>query len=106
MFDGELDQAVRKFQVRHGISSTGKIDEPTFYALQVTADQRLAQLQLNLQRVQAVATEPHRDRYVVVNIPAASIEAVEGGHGHRSAILPWLAASTGPRRSSIPRSRR
>lgn len=77
-FDDATDQGVRKFQVRHGINPSGKVDEPTFYALQVTADQRLAQLQINLLRVQQVAGVL-TDRYVVVNIPAASIEAVEGG---------------------------
>jgi len=78
-FDDVTDLAVRKFQVRHGIIPNGKIDEPTFYALQVPAEQRLAQLQLNLQRVQAMAAKLTDARYVVVNIPAASIEAVEAG---------------------------
>ena len=78
-FDNATDLGIRKFQVRHGIIPTGKVDELTFYALQVTAEQRLAQLQLNLLRVQAVAPNLTSDRYVVVNIPAASIEAVEGG---------------------------
>ncbi|HVY50838.1 MAG TPA: L,D-transpeptidase family protein [Devosia sp.] len=78
-FDDDTDLAVRRFQVRHGIIPNGKIDEPTFYALQVSAEERLNQLQLNLLRVQAVAGNLTADRYVVVNIPAASIEAVEGG---------------------------
>ena len=78
-FDDATDLAVRRFQVRHGIIPTGKIDEPTFYAMQVTAEQRLSQLQLNLLRVQTVATNLNSDRYVVVNIPAAWIEAVETG---------------------------
>ena len=78
-FDNATDLAVRKFQVRHGIIPTGQIDEPTFYALQVPADQRLSQLQLNLQRVQQLAGKLTDERYVVVNIPAASIEAVEQG---------------------------
>src|SRR3569833_3165714 len=78
-FDDATDLGVRKFQVRHGIIPNGKIDELTFYAMQVTAEQRLAQLQLNLLRVQALAANLKNDRYVVVNIPAASIEAVEGG---------------------------
>jgi murein L,D-transpeptidase YcbB/YkuD len=78
-FDDACDLGVRRFQVRHGIIPTGKIDELTFYALQVPADKRLAQLQINLQRVQEVAGKLTADRYVVVNIPAASIEAVEAG---------------------------
>jgi L,D-transpeptidase YcbB len=79
-FDSATDLGLRKFQVRHGIIPSGKIDEPTFYAMQVTADQRLAQLQLNSQRVQTLAQAlGNTGRYVVVNIPAASIEAIEDG---------------------------
>ena len=77
-FDDAMDLAVRKFQARHGIVPNGKVDEPTFYALAVPAEQRLGQLQLNALRVQNLAGAL-TDRYVVVNIPAASIEAVEGG---------------------------
>lgn len=78
LFDGDLDKAVRTFQARHGLSVTGKIDEPTFYALQVPAESRLNQLQLNLARVQNIASSLS-DSYVVVNIPAAKIEVIEGG---------------------------
>lgn len=77
-FDSKLDAAVRLFQARHGLVITGKVDEATFYALAVPADYRLNQLRLNAQRVQQWAAELS-DRYVVVNIPAATIEAVEGG---------------------------
>ena len=78
MFDGDLDRAVRNFQARHGISITGKIDEPTFYAMQIPADVRLNQLQLNLARVQNLVPTL-KDSYVVVNIPAARAEVVENG---------------------------
>src|SRR3569623_353885 len=40
-FDDATDLGVRKFQVRHGIIPNGKVDEPTFYAMQVAAAQRL-----------------------------------------------------------------
>ncbi len=77
-FDDETDLAARRFQVRHGIIPTGKIDEPTFYALAVSAEQRLAQLQLNALRIERLAGTL-QERYLLVNIPAASIETVEGG---------------------------
>jgi murein L,D-transpeptidase YcbB/YkuD len=77
-FDDSVDLAVRKFQVRHGIIPTGKVDEPTFYALAVPAEQRLAQLQLNAMRIEQLAGSL-QDRYLLVNIPAASIETVQGG---------------------------
>ncbi len=77
-FDDKTDLALRKFQVRHGIIPTGKVDEPTFYAMAVPAEQRLAQLQLNAQRIEQLAGSLE-ERYLLVNIPAASIETVRGG---------------------------
>lgn len=77
MFDAPLDQALRKFQARHGLLVNGQVDEATFYALAVPADVRLNQLKLNLQRVSTISQQLG-DRYLVVNIPAASIEAIEG----------------------------
>jgi L,D-transpeptidase YcbB len=78
MFDEHLDRALRGFQARHGLVLNGKVDEQTYYAMIVGADVRLNQLRLNLQRVNTLAASLS-DRYVVVNIPAATIEAVEGG---------------------------
>jgi murein L,D-transpeptidase YcbB/YkuD len=75
-FDDRLDAAVRLFQARHGLIITGTIDEPTYYALNVPTQYRLNQLRLNALRVEQWASAL-TDRYVVVNIPAASIEAVE-----------------------------
>jgi murein L,D-transpeptidase YcbB/YkuD len=76
-FDSKLDAAVRLFQARHGLVINGAIDEATFYALAVPADYRLNQLRLNAQRIQYWA-QALSDRYVCVNIPAATVEAVEG----------------------------
>jgi len=77
MFDDVTDQAVRKFQARHGLIVNGQVDEATYYAMVVPAETRLNQLKLNLQRVLTIS-EKLGDRYLVVNIPAASIEAIEG----------------------------
>ncbi|MBN9308181.1 MAG: L,D-transpeptidase family protein [Devosia sp.] len=76
-FDAKLDAGVRLFQARHGLVINGKVDEATFYALSVPADYRLNQLKLNAQRIDQWASALS-DRYVAVNIPAATIEAVEG----------------------------
>jgi murein L,D-transpeptidase YcbB/YkuD len=75
-FDTALDAGVRLFQARHGLNINGHVDEATFYALSVPADYRLRQLRLNAERVNFWASQLS-DRYIVVNIPAASIEAVE-----------------------------
>ena len=76
VFDERLDAAVRLFQARHGLIINGQIDEPTFYAMSVPTTERLNQLRLNAQRIEQWASAL-TDRYVVVNIPAANIEAVE-----------------------------
>lgn len=77
-FDAATDAGVRKFQARHGLILNGQIDEPTWYAMNVPAQQRLQQLYLNFTRVQTMAANLS-PRYVVVNIPAATIEAVNDG---------------------------
>jgi murein L,D-transpeptidase YcbB/YkuD len=78
-FDQKTDAGLRRFQARHGLLVTGQVDEPTYYALATPIDVRLNQLYLNAQRINAFAANLTEGRYVVVNIPAASIEAVEGG---------------------------
>ena len=75
-FDTDLDAAVRLFQARHGLTINGHVDEATFHAMSVPADYRLNQLKLNAQRIEFWASTLS-DRYIVVNIPAATIEAVE-----------------------------
>lgn len=78
LFDADTDRGVRTFQARHGLVLNGQIDEATWYAMNVPAQTRLNQLYLNAQRVQTMAANLS-PRYVVVNIPAATIEAVNDG---------------------------
>lgn len=77
-FDGELDKALKRFQSSNGLAPTGIADTRTIMALNVPADVRLKQLKANLVRLQEV-TPTTSKKYVVVNIPAAQIEAVQNG---------------------------
>jgi murein L,D-transpeptidase YcbB/YkuD len=76
-FDGELEAAVRRFQDRHGLRASGRIDRPTLQALNVSAEVRLAQLRLNQQRIRDLVGQRMEDRYILVNVPAFQLEAVE-----------------------------
>jgi murein L,D-transpeptidase YcbB/YkuD len=78
VFDSYVEAAVRRFQARHGISVDGIVRKATFDRLNVPADVRLTQLKVNVERLQA-ATAHLPDRYVMVNIPAAQVEAVRDG---------------------------
>lgn len=77
VYDHAVEEAVRRFQYRHGLTPTGIVDKTTVMALNVPASTRLQQLRTNLVRLSSLA-EAAAKRYVVVNIPAAQIEAVEG----------------------------
>ncbi|MFN3745457.1 MAG: murein L,D-transpeptidase [Hyphomicrobiaceae bacterium] len=75
-YDGALERAVRRFQASNGLTPTGIVDKRTVAALNVSAAARLRQLKTNLGRLTEM-TRALPKRYVVVNIPAAQIEAVE-----------------------------
>ncbi len=76
-FDSTTEEAVRRFQERHGLRVSGRVDQPTLAALNVSADERLKQLELNRQRIMALLQQPIEERYVLVNAPAFQLEAVE-----------------------------
>jgi murein L,D-transpeptidase YcbB/YkuD len=78
IFDSYVEAGVKRFQARHGISSDGVVREGTVNALNVPAEVRLRQLETNLVRVRSMAGFLG-ERYVVVNIPAAQLEAIENG---------------------------
>ena len=78
IFDSYVEAAVRRFQIRHGVTVDGIVREQTFHNLNVPADTRLAQLKVNLVRLRSLSSHLG-NRYVVCNIPAAQIEAVENG---------------------------
>lgn len=77
-FDSYVDGAVKRFQARHGLPEDGVLGEFTVKAMNIPADVRLQQLNTNLVRVQSMSGDLGQ-RYVMVNIPAAYIEAVENG---------------------------
>jgi murein L,D-transpeptidase YcbB/YkuD len=74
--------AVRRFQLRHGLRQSGAADAATLAALNVPAEQRVRQLSASLARMRA-STFGFGSRYVVVNIPSATVEAVESGQVRR-----------------------
>src|SRR5690606_21804935 len=55
----------------------GVIGKGTFAALNIPAHVRLTQLSTNLTRLRVLTQKQLPDRFVMVNIPAASVEAVE-----------------------------
>jgi L,D-transpeptidase YcbB len=77
-FDRNILIAVKRFQSRHGLSETGTIGTLTLKALNVSATTRLMQLKATMERMRNNGFQ-FPQRYVVVNIPDASVEAIENG---------------------------
>jgi L,D-transpeptidase YcbB len=78
IYDSYVESAVRRFQARHGLTTDGVVRGETLAALNVPAPARLAQLKVNLTRLRALSANLS-PRYVVCNLPAARIEAIENG---------------------------
>ncbi|NIX77638.1 L,D-transpeptidase family protein [Microvirga terricola] len=80
VYDSYVEAGVRRFQARHGLSSTGTMTSATVAAMNVPADIRIRQLEINLVRLRSFGNLGRR--YVVANIPAALVETVEDGVVH------------------------
>lgn len=77
VYDDVLAAAVRQFQFRHGLAETGSVGPRTLVALNVPVQKRLRQLAASLDRLAAMDVK-FAQRYVVVNLPAAFAETIEG----------------------------
>ena len=78
VYDSFVEAAVVRFQARNGLNRTGAVDKDTLAALNVPAAARLQQLETNLVRLRAYSGDLGQ-RFVIVNLPAASVETVENG---------------------------
>lgn len=79
LYDDELAEAVRVFQINHGVLPSGIVAEKTLAQLNVSAETRLGMLRENLPRVEAYAQDLSGFS-ILVNIPATQLETVENGH--------------------------
>ena len=85
-YDDVVAAAVRHFQARHGLTETGSMGPATLAALNVPVGKRLHQLAASIDRLAAMDVR-FGERYVVVNLPSATAEAVEGDHVARRFVV-------------------
>ncbi|MDH3810381.1 MAG: L,D-transpeptidase family protein [Gammaproteobacteria bacterium] len=67
MFDKALEQGVTAFQDRHNLDADGAIGARTLAAMNVTVDERIDQIRVNLERLRWVVRDIE-DEFVVTNI--------------------------------------
>ena len=77
--DGAMEAGIRRFQSRHGLRVSGRVDRATIQALNVPLAARIAQLKMNHRRLRDLVDMRLDDRYVIVNVPAFQAEAVSQG---------------------------
>ncbi|MGA1863722.1 MAG: L,D-transpeptidase family protein [bacterium] len=67
LFDDTLEQAILKFQQRHGLPADGIVGPDTFRELNILSDVRMRQIEMNMERWRWL---PHDlgSRYIIVNI--------------------------------------
>jgi murein L,D-transpeptidase YcbB/YkuD len=78
VYDDTVVAAVKRFEERHRISPDGTVDADTVSALNVPVEQRIRQIELNLERWRWL---PDRmpERHFIVNVPDFRLEAIEHG---------------------------
>lgn len=101
-YDYYVERAVKRFQVRHGLTPSGMVDRRTLMALNVPASVRLRQLRTNIARLNGL-TRSTAKRYVAVNVPAQQIEVVENGRivSRHAAVVGKIDRQTPRLRSKI-----
>jgi L,D-transpeptidase YcbB len=77
-WDANLTAAVKRFQSHMGLRQTGVVSGATLKAMNVPAAVRFNELASSANRL-AGLNFSFDDRYVVVNLPSTSVEAVENG---------------------------
>jgi L,D-transpeptidase YcbB len=78
LFDASLKQAVERFQKRHSIDPDGAVGAGTLKELNHTAEERVAELKLNLDRWRWLPNDLG-ERFILVNIAGFELEVVDNG---------------------------
>lgn len=68
VYDATLEQAVKRFQERHGLEVDGIIGKATLAELSITPEQRVRQVEISLERLRWTPLTTH-ERMIVVNVP-------------------------------------
>lgn len=77
VLNDDLTKAIERFELRHGLSPTGKVSTKFLEEANVPAEERLKQILINLDRMQWLIQRPQH-RLLMVNIPEFKLHVMEG----------------------------
>jgi L,D-transpeptidase YcbB len=78
LFDASVATGVAHFQRRHGLGANGKVDADTLAELNAPVEDRIRQLQGNMERWRWLPATLG-DRYILVNVPEFRLDLIEAG---------------------------
>jgi murein L,D-transpeptidase YcbB/YkuD len=73
----DLEEAVKRFQRRHGLADDGIVTPAVVAEMNVTIDERIRQIEMNLERWRWLPRDLG-ERHILVNIPEYRLEVWEG----------------------------
>lgn len=77
-FNDTLTLAIKNFQERHGLQTSGAINTETVKELNVSALERVKQLLINMERMRWMPSQPE-GKLILVNIPEFVLHVMENG---------------------------
>lgn len=77
-YDNTLEAGVQRFQTRHGLEPDGVIGKTTLEQLNVTPQERLAQLRDAITQWQALPKPNEQDQYLLVNLASYKLSIYQG----------------------------
>lgn len=80
LFDTDVETAVKRYQMRNGLEPTGIVYGITQRSLNVPAETRLKQIELNLMRMRELAPKLTRaPRYILMNAASFELQGIAAG---------------------------
>ncbi len=78
IYDNEVEQAVKRFQSRHGLEADGVVGKKTLSAMNVPVDARIRQITINMERYRWIKHQ-QEERVIVVNIAGFRAGGIKNG---------------------------
>ncbi len=78
-YDADVQQAVQRFQLNHGLEADGVAGASTIAMLNVPVEERLQSVLVAMERMRWIGDAPRGDRHIWVNLPDFTAKIIDHG---------------------------